>query len=97
MLNIRHPFSFSAVSLGLGGVAILALSYITLIALVMGYAALTMEFSQSVRNDESTVAALESEYLAQVAGIATTNYVAAGYAKPSTEAYVPAESVTALR
>lgn len=87
----------SAVSLCSGIVAVLAVTYIGLIAVVMSYAAATVEFSQSVRNDESTVAALESQYLAAVAVITHTNYIAAGYAKPVAEIYIPQKSVTALR
>ena len=97
---MTRPFSFapiSPLSLSVSGVAVLALVYITLIALVMGYAALTVEFSQSVRNDEATVASLEATYLTQVAGITATDYAALGYTKPLVEAYVRAASVTALR
>lgn len=96
MRNLHHP-SFSPVSLAVSAVGVLAVSYVGLIALVMSYAALTVEFTQSVRNDESAVAMLESAYLAQVAQITATDYAAVGYAKPAAIAYVPAESVTALR
>lgn len=84
------------ISICSGAVAVLAIIYIGLIAVVMSYAVLTVEFSQSVRNDEATVAALESQYLTAVARITATNYVAAGYVKPIAEAFVPAGSVTAL-
>lgn len=63
----------------------------------MSYAALTVEFSQSVRNDEATIAVLEGHYLATVARIANTDYIAAGYAKPLAEVFVPAKNVAALR
>ena len=63
----------------------------------MSYAALTVEFSQSVRNDEATVATLESRYLATVAEITTTDFAAAGYALPIAEVFVSAKSVTAVR
>lgn len=89
--------SFSALALCSGAVGILLVVYIGLIAIVMSYAALTVEFSQSVRSDESTVATLESEYLADVAGITNTNYIAAGYAIPIAEVFVQAQSATALR
>jgi len=85
------------ISLVSGTVAVLLLVYIGLIAVVMSYAALTVEFSQSVRNDESAVATLESGYLANVAHITGIDYAAAGYAKPQTEVFVRAESATALR
>ena len=60
MHNLRTHFSFSLLSLVSGAVAILVVAYIGLIAVVMSYAALTVEFSQSVRNDEAAVAVLES-------------------------------------
>lgn len=80
-----------------GVVGVLAVAYIGLIAVVMSYAALTIEFSQSVRNDESAVAALEGQYLSTVAQITATDYSAAGYAPPIAKIFVPAKSVTALR
>ena len=74
-----------------------AIAYIVLIAVVMSYAALTISFSQSVKNDEATVAVLESKYLTDVASLTNTNYVAAGYALPVAQMYVPAKEMTALR
>ncbi|MBU6214672.1 hypothetical protein KGM48_02405 [Patescibacteria group bacterium] len=71
--------------------------YIGLIAVVMSYASLTIEFSQSIKNDESSVAALDSRYLASIAAITDTDYAADGYALPSAKLYVPAKSVTAVR
>lgn len=90
--TLRKP-----VALSVGAVAVLVLVYVALIAVVMSYAALTIEFSQSVRNDEAAVASLESVYLARVAEITSTDYAVAGYAKPVAQLYVPAKSVTALR
>jgi len=78
-------------------VGILLVAYIGLIATVMSYAALTVEFSQSVRNDESVVALLESQYLAGVSRITGTDYAAEGYAKPLSKVFVRAQSATALR
>ena len=75
----------------------LAIAYIGLIAVVMSYAALTISFSQSVKNDEAAVAVLESQYLTNVALITNTNYIAAGYVLPIAQVYVPAKEVTALR
>lgn len=98
MYNLRSHFpSFSLLSLCYGAVGVLLVAYIGLIATVMSYAALTMEFSQSVKNDEASVAVLEGQYLASVARLAGTDYVAEGYAKPVAKAFVRAESVTALR
>lgn len=97
MHNFRARIPFSPVALCSGAVAVLVVTYVGLIAVVMSYAALTIEFSQSVRNDGSTVAALEGQYLSLVADITATNYVAAGYALPIAKIFVPAKSVTALR
>ncbi len=80
-----------------GLVAVLGLSYICLIAVVMNYAALTVSFSQSVKNDEAVVAKLESQYLASVNQITNTNPALAGYEQPVAQVFVPAKSVTALR
>ncbi|MDP2651746.1 MAG: hypothetical protein Q8O94_01275 [bacterium] len=97
MHNFRPHLPFSFLSLCCGAVGILVVAYIGLIAVVMSYAALTIEFSQSVRNDESAVATLEGQYLSTVARITSTDYVAAGYALPNAKIFVPAKSVTALR
>ena len=97
MHNLRPHFSFSPIVLASGIVAVLAVSYVGLIAVVMSYAALTIEFSQSVKNDESAVATLEGQYLSSVANITNVDYAAAGYAKPLAEIFVPATSATALR
>lgn len=97
MHNLRFRLPYSPVSLCFGAVAVLSVAYIGLIAVVMSYAALTVEFSQSVRNDEAAVAVLEGRYLADVARITGIDYAAEGYAKPVAKAFVKAESVTALR
>ncbi len=97
MRNPLHHFRFSAVPVCTGIVGTLVVSYIGLIAVVMSYAALTIEFSQSVRNDEAIVAKLEATYLDAVTRITATNYAAEGYAKPVAEHFVPTKSATALR
>ena len=97
MPNFRFHLPFSFLSICAGTVAVLAVSYIGLIAVVMSYAALTVEFSQSVKNDESSVAVLEGQYLDSVASIQSSDYQTLGYAAPSTELFVPATSMTALR
>jgi len=98
MLKVRaHRLSLSPVALALATVVTLGVVYIALMAVVMSYAALTIGFAQSVRNDEATVAALESEYLAIVASITDTDYRAEGYETPGREVYVPKAPVTALR
>jgi len=97
MRNSRFHLPFSLVSLSGGLVAVLAITYIGLIAAVMSYAALTIEFSQSVKSDEASVATLEEQYLAAVAQITSTNYIAEGYVVPSTQIFVKAQSATALR
>jgi len=85
------------VSLCASAVAVLLVAYIGVIAVVMSYAASTVEFSQSVRNDEAAVAALESAYLADIARVTNTDYAAAGYAKPLATTFIRAQSSTALR
>jgi hypothetical protein len=97
MPNLRTHLPFSLVSLASGTVAVLAVVYIGLIAVVMSYAALTVEFSQSVKNDEAELAVLESQYLAEVSHIQTLDYRTIGYAAPVRKTFVPATSMTALR
>ena len=97
MRNLRFHFPFSPVPFCIGTVAVLLVAYIGLIAVVMSYAVLTIEFSQSVRNNEAAVAALEGRYLSSVARTTTTDYIVAGYALPTATTFVRAESVTALR
>lgn len=80
-----------------GAVGVLLVAYIGLIAVVMSYAALTVEFSQSVKNDEAAVAVLEGQYLSSVARLTGTDYVSEGYTKPTEKVFVRAESMTALR
>ena len=95
---MRHKLPrVSAVSLSLGLVAVLMVVYVGLIAVVMSYAASTIEFSQSVRTDESSVAALEAKYLDAIAHIMATDYTAADYAPPVKTVFVKAASATALR
>jgi len=90
-------FKYSPVALCTGVAGLLAVVYIGLIAVVMSYAALTIEFSQSVRNDETAVAKLESRYLEAVAQVTALDYSVAGYAKPIAETFVATKGVTALR
>jgi len=97
MRNFSFRIPFSVTALCSSVVAVLVVAYIGLIAIVMSYAALTVEFSQSVRNDEAEVAAFEEQYLAAIALITNTNYAEAGYTKPIAELFVPETSVTAMR
>lgn len=97
MHNLRAYFPFSAVSVCSGAVGVLAVVYIGLIAVVMSYAALTVGFSQSVKNDEAALAVLESQYLTSIASIEGVDYRAIGYAAPTAKIFVPATSMTALR
>lgn len=97
MHNIRYFIPYSLQSLCAGAAAALLVAYIGLIAVVISYAAFTVEFSQSVRNDEAAVAVLEQQYLANVARITGMDYLAAGYAKPKIETFVPATNATAVR
>ena len=95
MPNFRFPFPI--LPFLSGTVAALAVVYVGLIAVVMSYAALTVEFSQSVKNDEASVAVLESQYLSSVAHIESLDYRTVGYAMPVAQVFVPTQSVTALR
>jgi hypothetical protein len=97
MHNFFSRFSFSLPTICFGLVVVLALSYIGLIAVVMNYAALTVNFSQSVKNDEAAVATLESQYLASAENITNIDYSALGYAPPIAQVFVTTKSVTALR
>ncbi len=97
MYKSNSRFSFSFLSLCYGAVGVLGVVYIGLIAVAMSYAALTVEFSQSVKNDEATVATLDAQYLAAIASITNTNYRAEGYAAPIAQIFVPAADMTALR
>lgn len=97
MPNVRLSLPFSFLSLCTGTVGVLAVGYIGLIAVVMSYAALTVEFAQSLKNDEAVVATLESQYLRKVADIESMDYKSAGYTAPLAKVFVPAASVTALR
>lgn len=98
MRNFRtHLPSVSLVSICLGAIGICAVVYIGLIATVMTSATVTIGFSQSMKNDEAVVAELEAKYLASIATIQTIDYHLAGYVVPSTQIFVPTESVTALR
>lgn len=97
MHKLRLHLPFSLISFCVGAIALLCVAYIGLIATVMSYAALTVEFSQSVRDDESAVAVLEGRYLEAVEGITATDYLAEGYALPVKKTFVRAKSTTALR
>lgn len=97
MRKLYSHLSFSPVPFCIGTIALLCVVYIGLIATVMSYAALTVEFSQSVRDGESAVAVLEGRYLKSVGRITATDYLAEGYALPVKKTFVKAESTTALR
>lgn len=96
MRNALHrPFPIVSVMTGI--VALLGLCYLSLIAVVMSYAVVAVDFSQSVRDDKAAVATLESNYLGAVSNILNTDYRKAGYQKPVAEIFVPERAVTALR
>jgi hypothetical protein len=97
MSNFRYHLPFSVLSACWTALGVLVVSYIGLIAVVMSYAALTVEFTQSVKSDEAVVARLESQYLDQVARVTNTDYAAAGYTKPEQLVFVREKSRTALR
>lgn len=78
-------------------VGALLVIYVSLIATVMTYASLTIEFSQSVKSDESAVAELETQYLRIVDNLTSIDYTAQGYALPVATVFVAASRQTALR
>lgn len=88
---------FSPVALALALAISLAVAYIALVATVMSYASMTVSFSQSVRDSEAQVAALEAEYLSAVSSVTATDYVALGYAKPANKTFVRQAPRAALR
>lgn len=92
---IHFPVSF--LTLCVGTAVISAVVYVALIAVVMSYATLTVSFAQSVKNDQSKIAQLESQYLASIAQIEGLDYIKAGYAIPKVRIFVPTASMTALR
>ncbi|HVM59068.1 MAG TPA: hypothetical protein VMT80_01960 [Candidatus Paceibacterota bacterium] len=94
---MHNRLRFSPVRLGVALVAMLAICYVGLIATVMSYAAVTIDFAQSERTDEAAVSALEADYLNAVASVTGSDYAALGYAKPETEIFVPSAPATALR
>ena len=87
---------WSPVSLLVAANAGLVVVYIALIAVVMSYAALAVEFSNHVRNDEAAVATLEASYLDSLGTISATNPMNAGYAKPLAQIFVPGARQAAL-
>ncbi len=90
-------YLYSPAAIGVFVIGMLVLIYISLLAVVMNYAALTVEFSQSVRNEESMIAKLEWQYLAAVSGISKTDYINNGYALPLKTFVRIEKSTTALR
>lgn len=92
-LDIR---SWSPVSALLALNGTLIVTYLGLIAIAMTYAALEVEFTQYTKNDEATVAGLESQYLGSLATITTTDYKAAGYVAPTSQLFVPGAPKTAF-
>ena len=97
MRNLRFHSRFALVPVCYGTVAVLAVAYVGLIGVVMSYAALTVEFSQSVKNDQASVAVLEGQYLSTVSRIQNMDYRVAGYATPLAMTFVHATEKTALR
>ena len=96
---MRNPFSgrpISYFSLLVGANVGLLVSYFALIAFVMSYAALTVEFGQEVRDNEAVVASLESSYLSSLGRIQKVDYASLGYAKPVVKVFVPGKPQTAL-
>ncbi len=77
--------------------SILLLVYIALISIVMTYATLTVEFAESVRDDQSAVASLEASYLEEVRALSSVDYRSLGFVEPKAKVFVKSAPVTALR
>ena len=97
MRSLHFNFPFRALPFCYAIIGTLLLCYLATVAMVMSYAALTIEFTQSVRNDTSVVAQLEKQYLAGVADITSVDYSFEGYEKPQIKHFVRAKSGTALK
>lgn len=96
-LSRAYALPCSPLTLLAGLVAVLGVSYVALIAVVMSYASLTVNFAQSVRDNEALVAGLEARYLAAVSEVTAADYASEGYAKPARVTFVPAARQTAVR
>jgi hypothetical protein len=92
----RYFQHWTLLSALVGANVALALGYLGLIAFSMSYAALEVEFSQSVKDDQARVAALDTRYLAGIAEITASDPYAQGYAAPVAERYVAGAPATAL-
>lgn len=66
----------------------LLVSYLALIAFIMAYGTLQMQFAERVRDTSAQVGTLESQYLALVTQINETNPATLGFTKPTSIAYV---------
>jgi hypothetical protein len=87
---------FPAVTLLVGLNALFVLLYVGIMAIVMSYATMQIEFAQSVRTDEASVAMLESSYLTAVDQVTQVNYLGQGYGKPTAELFVTSAAQTAF-
>lgn len=67
---------------------VLLVSYIALIATIMVYGTLQMQFAQRVRDTSAHVGVLESQYLSLITQINKTNPSTLGFTKPVSIAYV---------
>ncbi|OGG68449.1 hypothetical protein A3H77_00545 [Candidatus Kaiserbacteria bacterium RIFCSPLOWO2_02_FULL_56_11] len=93
-------FTFPSISLPrllAGANLLLVVIYIGLIAIVMSYAALHVEFAEEVKSDEATVAKLEAAYFAAVSAITKVDYLSAGYRKPIVKTFVTGGSALTAR
>lgn len=88
---------FSPLKLASSAVGALLVVYIGLIAVVMSYASLTIEYAESMKQVKSQVATLETSYLASVSRLTSADYHALGYAAPLSTTYVTGGGGTALR
>ncbi|MGH7174872.1 MAG: hypothetical protein ACREGR_00750 [Minisyncoccia bacterium] len=93
---LKHLRNWSLLSGLVAGNIVLALTYLGLVAFSMSYAALEVEFAQSVKNDEATVALSDVQYLSMLQTVTASDPAASGYVKPIAELFVPAAPATAI-
>lgn len=67
---------------------VLLVSYLALIATIMVYGTLQMQFAERVRDTSAQVGVLESQYLALITQINKTDPSSLGFTKPVSIAYV---------
>ena len=76
---------------------LLVCTYVTLIAVVMSYAALHIEFAEGAKQGEAEVATLEASYFSALSRLTATDYRALGYAQPTIKRFVTGTETLSVR